>query len=223
MSTEADSARRSRWMRPTAVAGLLVLNIALFAFGLRSTAADPVAGPGSPAWLVVAGSGLPTGLAAANGALPGGAVVVARPGASLLSDDGKTAGELILEIRRRQDLGTFEHVVIQAGESDVDAPDESLRIAVAHLIDYLRAQVPAATSLTLVGPVPDDEPVAEELLRLNESLRAEAVAHRVHYIDPISLDLDADDPRLEQKVAVAVATAAGAAERAPSSTASTAS
>lgn len=220
MSTESDPARGSRWTRRGAVAGLLVLNVALFAFGLRSPAAELVAEPASPAWLVVAGSGLPTGLAAADLVLPGGALAVTRPGASLLTDDGKSAGEIILEIRRRQDLRTFEHVVIQAGESDVDAPDESLRIAVAHLIDYLRAQVPTATSLTLVGPVPSEEPVDEELLRVNESLRAEAVAHRVHYIDPISLGFDADDPRLEEKVAAAVAKAVGVVEPAPSTTSS---
>lgn len=123
------------------------------------------------------------------------------------SHGGTQPGQLLQVLRKRLDLATYDHVVVQGGELDGRVDAETLERAVFHAVDLLRAKARPDTSLTLIGPMPERHPGGKDLVQVNEALRAAARDRRVHFVDAVGAGWTAGSPRLAQELPEALRTA----------------
>lgn len=202
-----------RWVSLLGVALLLVANGWLLVTGLRTGSDEAPPDAAVQRWFVTAGPGLSTsqggGAYAVTLALDPRAQVLTLPNGSFTLDAGRKPGPIIQQLRGREDLSQYDHILVQGGELDFEAPEESLRIATVHLFDYLRAVAGEDTSLTLVGPISRESGSSEEVRRVNDTLRRAAADTAVHYVDAVESRLYADDPAMPRKLAKAVLEAVG--------------
>lgn len=97
---------------------------------------------------------------------------------------------------------TLDLVVLQGGEGE---ENDSVEVAALHGIDRIRAGSSAATSIVLVGPVPEAGDDPDDTLAVRTALRNAAGARDLPYLDPVELGWTQEQPDLDAAVAAALA------------------
>lgn len=77
-------------------------------------------------------------------------------------------------------------VVVQGGESDVQADPEDVGAAVTELAATLREAYGLSTRLVLVGPYSPSAEPSDELVEVRDAMRTAAKAASLHFFDPIA-------------------------------------
>ena len=190
---------------------LLVATAALMVLTVVSAAGPPATTPSAarPVALLVGptGAGAPFGhgARAVTDRLGWEVDVVGDLGGTYTAEQANGPGDLIPAVRARRDLASYDHIVVSGGQYDLTSDPETLRTAVLHLLDYLRAQARPDTSLTLIGPVPLERPVEPALQQVDEVLRNATADRRIHYISAVEQDWTRDSATLASDTADALA------------------